>query len=134
MIRMKPLTALAAVAAIVLAGPSASAQNTAAAKFGAFAYSAKARDMGAAYDWTSRAAAEKAAMKNCADHSDKAKDCAVVLWFSNSCGAFALTPEGIFGTGYGPGKYIAEGYALQYCHDNGGGEQCAIKQSSCTGV
>src|SRR5260221_12532065 len=92
--------------------------STRAAKFGAFAYSSSARAYGNAYDYPSRATAEAAALKSC---QQIAAGCEVVLWFYNNCGSLATTADGTYGTGYGAAKYLAEGYAIQVCRQQGGG-------------
>jgi len=105
--------------------------GTRAPKYGAFAYSSSARAFGASYDWPSRAGAEDAALKSC---GRIAAGCQVVLWFYNNCGSIATTADGTYGTGYGAAKYVAEGYALQLCRQQGGGNDCAVQRTVCTGM
>lgn len=105
--------------------------STRAQKFGAFAYSSSARAHGSAYDYPSRASAEAAALKSC---RQIAAGCEVVLWFYNTCGSLATTTDGTYGTGYGAAKYLAEGYAMQGCRQQGGGNDCAVQRTICTGM
>lgn len=102
-------------------------------KYGAFAYSQNVQGMGTAYDWPDRPSAENSAMASCRNLSSAATDCQIVIWFYNNCAAFALAPDGSYGAGYGARKYIAEGYALQYCRQYGG-DRCVVRKSVCTGV
>ena len=74
---------------------------------------------------------EDAALKSC---RQLAAGCEVVLWFYNNCGSIATTADGTYGTGYGAAKYVAEGYALQVCRQQGGGNACAVQRTVCTGM
>ncbi len=103
-------------------------------KYGAFAYSQIVRGMGTAYDWPDRESAENSALNSCRKLSPQATDCTVALWFWNTCGALASTADGIYGTGYGARKYIAEGWAMQVCRQYGGGDNCVVQKSVCTGL
>lgn len=111
-----------------LNGPSAGSRPT---KFGAIAYSPSQRANGITYDFGDRASAERAALNACTERS-RAKDCRVVIWFSNNCGALATASDGTYGGGYSGNKVGAESRAIQYCR-NAGGRDCAIQRSFCTG-
>jgi hypothetical protein len=108
--------------------------STRPSQFGAIAYSPSARATGVAYDWGDRASAEDAALNACLQLVGTTAGCEVVLWFYNNCGAIATTPDGTYGTGYGARKYLAEGYALQVCRQQGGGDSCAVQRTICTGM
>jgi hypothetical protein len=101
------------------------------AKFGAFAYSSSARAHGDSYDYPDRASAEAAALRSC---QQIAAGCEVILWFYNNCGSLAATADGTYGSGYGASKYLAEGYALQGCRQQGGGDGCVVQRTICTGM
>ena len=103
-------------------------------RFGAIAYSTSARATGIAYDWGDRAGAEGSALAACRQRAGDAAGCEVVLWFYDACGAIATTADGTWGAGYGARKYLAEGLALQYCRQQGGGGTCIVQQSVCTGL
>ena len=70
------------VAALVLVGATRLAW--AEDNFGAIAISDSTGQWGLTYDYSSKASAEKEAVKQCG-----ASDCAVEVWFKNSCGAVA---------------------------------------------
>jgi hypothetical protein len=113
-----------------LSPPSATAEadggRGATEYFGAIAYSPSTRAHGWAYDYTSRADAERRAMAKCQRH---ARDCFVPVWFRNACGALAIGFEG-YGTGWGASRRLAETYALQSCRRYSGG--CWVVRWICT--
>ena len=100
-------------------------------KFGAFAYSSSARAYGSSSDYPDRARAEAEALRRC---QQIAAGCEVILWFYNNCGSLATTADGTFGSGYGAAKYLAEGFALQGCRQQGGGDDCVVQKTICTGM
>jgi len=116
--------ALAAAAAVLACW--AGAGTAAANNYGAIAYSPSTRAHGWAYDYPSRAAAERAALANC---RRQASDCTVPIWFRNACGALAIGPNG-YGTGWGTSRGLAERYALSSCRRHSSG--CAVTRWVCT--
>jgi serine/threonine-protein kinase len=102
------------------------AANEAESYFGAIAYSPSTRAHGWAYDYASRAAAERRALAKCGRH---ARDCFVPVWFRNACGALAIGFEG-YGSGWGASRKLAESYALQSCRRYSGG--CRVVRWVCT--
>jgi hypothetical protein len=78
--------------------------------YGAIAYSTSTRAYGFAYNYSTRAQAESAALGYCAQ-----SDCGVVVWFSNSCGALATAPTGQWATGLGSSGDFAQASALAAC-------------------
>jgi serine/threonine protein kinase, bacterial len=92
--------------------------------WGALAYSDSTGRYGFAYDYASQAQAINAAVERC-----KARDCRGVVWFRNSCGAFAKG-NGAYGWGIGDSRGLAEAKALAECRKRGGG--CRIIQWACT--
>jgi hypothetical protein len=96
--------------------------------FGAIAYSARSGANGWAKDHASREAAEKAALAACGKH---AKDCSVLVWFRNGCGAVAVGAKtSIPGYGWGTTQALADAEAMKGCarHTKG----CRIKHQVCT--
>ena len=57
-------------------------------------------------------------------------DCDNVHTFYNTCGAIAEGSQGNWGFGWAGSRAEAEGNALGYCYQNGGG--CAIKVWACS--
>jgi hypothetical protein len=92
--------------------------------WGAIAYSTSTGRYGFAYDYASQAQAVNSAVERC-----KARDCQAVVWFVNSCGAFAKG-DSAYGWGIGNTRAIAESKALAECRKRGGG--CHIVQWTCT--
>jgi hypothetical protein len=94
--------------------------------FGAIAYSDRTKAHGWANDFSSRAAAEKAALGNCSMH---AEDCRAVVWFRNSCGALATGSQGP-GWAWGETQAVAEQKAVKLCTQKS--TTCSITRSVCT--
>jgi hypothetical protein len=124
------LAAYCVAAVLMLAATSATAEpeagNGAEEYFGAIAYSPTTRAHGWAYDYASRAEAERRAMAKCSRH---APDCFVPVWFRNACGALAIGFDG-YGSGWGASRKLAENYALQSCRRYSGG--CWVVRWVCT--
>jgi len=96
--------------------------------FGAIAWSPQSKVYGWANDFSSRAAAEKAAVTHCAK---RAKDCQAVLWFKSACGALAVGPKGDAGWAWAENQPQADRSALQACAKHS--KACTVKQRLCTG-
>jgi Domain of unknown function (DUF4189) len=79
---------------------------------------------GYAYDYSTRAQAEAAALQQC---QKNAQDCEVRVWFQNACGAVAESDARI-GWGWGESREIAERNAISGCQDN----SCKIITWACT--
>jgi hypothetical protein len=92
--------------------------------WGAIAYSTATGRYGFAYDYPTQSQAINSAVESC-----RARDCRAVVWFVNSCGAFARG-DGAYGWGIGDSRGIAESKALAECRKRGGG--CRIIQWTCT--
>jgi serine/threonine-protein kinase len=105
----------------VLAPAGAVAQN-----YGAIAYSPSTGADGWAFDYPSRAVAERNALQDCRKYAD---DCAIQLWFRDACGALAVGDNG-YGTGWGTDRRIAESYAIQTCRKYT--SKCAVRRWVCT--
>jgi hypothetical protein len=106
---------------VVGAGRAAAQDN-----YGAIAYSPSTGAHGWAYDYGSRAAAEKVALSNCLEHAD---DCVIPIWFRNACGALAVGSDG-YGSGWGSNRGLAERFALRSCRKHT--SDCWIKRWACT--
>jgi len=120
---MRIFFAMCAFCLIGLLGTQeAAAQNN----YGAIAYSPSTGADGWAYDYGSRAAAERAALSNCRSHAD---DCVVPIWFRNACGALPVGSDG-YGSGWGSNRRLAERFALRSCRKHT--SDCGIKRWACT--
>lgn len=95
--------------------------------FGAVAYSAKERQHGWSNNYSSRKAAEQAAMDACRKN---AGDCKNILWFRNACGALVTGPDG-YGADWAESNTAAVNKALKTCTGKSAG--CAVTLSFCTG-
>lgn len=102
--------------------------NTAAvaANFGAIAYDLETNAYGVSWDQPSQALAYQNALFQCSKHGN---NCEVVTRFVDQCGAYAVGPAQIWGSGYGGSRVVAERAALFYCNQHGQG--CAIKVWGC---
>ena len=94
--------------------------------YGAIAWSQRTKAHGWSRDYPTRTAAEKAALAGCAK---LAKDCQVVLWFKNACGAIAIGPKGS-GWAWNADQTLAEAGALNACAKHS--KACTVKQRFCT--
>jgi serine/threonine-protein kinase len=81
--------------------------------FGAISYSSVTGAYGLSYDYRSRNAAERRAIRECEGYAGSG-DCRILVWFRNACGALAQGDGGV-GTGWGANVSIAQQYALQSC-------------------
>jgi len=120
MLRVSQLAALATLAVVPQLGV---AQEL----FGSIAYSEKAREYGWANNYSTREAAEQAALKFC---RKSAADCRTVLWFRNACGALVTGPGG-HGAGWADSQTAAVNKALKICASRSAA--CAVTRSFCTG-
>ncbi|HEY6259812.1 MAG TPA: DUF4189 domain-containing protein [Xanthobacteraceae bacterium] len=92
--------------------------------YGAIAFSQSTGAHGYSNDYRTRAAAERRALEECG------RDCEVVLWFVNACGALATGDDNGYGTGWAGGRRAAEAIALSACHSNA--TNCGILRWVCT--
>jgi len=98
------------VLAECLSGGAALADN-----FGAIATSDATSAYGFSYDHSTRAAAQNKALAEC---SKNAEDCAVRVWFKNSCGAVSDNGTHV-GWGLGDSRAEAESKAMSALEDSG---------------
>jgi hypothetical protein len=96
--------------------------------FGAIAYGRGSGAWGSSYQWDSREKAESTAMANCQKY---AKDCEVMVWFSDQCGAVAAEDGGDAYWGLGDGEGAAREDAMNKCA-KGGGRNCQVQASQCS--
>jgi len=94
--------------------------------YGAIAYSLGKKAHGWAVDFSTREAAEKAALAGCAKHAD---DCRAVLWFMNACGALATGPTGQ-GWDFAADQPMADRRAINACAKDS--KACVVRQRVCT--
>ena len=94
--------------------------------YGAIAYSLSKKAHGWARDFSTREAAEKAALAGCAQHAD---DCRAVLWFMNACGALAIGPTGQ-GWEWGDDQPTADRRAINACAKDS--KACIVTRRFCT--
>ena len=95
-------------------------------KYGAWATNNKTGVSGGAIDMDSRAAAEKAAIKNC-EQGGRNAPCKVAVWVRNGCIAVAQGKSGKKWTAFPSAKEpgLAEADALRQCQASGS-SQCSI--------
>ena len=93
--------------------------------WGAIAYSTATGSYGFSYDQETQADAINIAVENCTGD-----DCKAVVWFHNSCGAFAKGTQGAYGWGIDTDRDEAKEKAMAACRTRGA--QCHIVQSVCT--
>jgi serine/threonine-protein kinase len=96
--------------------------------YGAIAYGRKSGAWGESYGWDSEGKAEGVAMGDCAEHG---KDCEVMVWFRNECGAVASAKGDKAYWGIGDGEGAARGNALANCKKDGASD-CEIEASQCS--
>src|SRR4051812_29540671 len=101
-----------AVVIVVLLSLAWSRGASAADHYGAIAFSQDSGNVGYAYDYASRAAAEERAVEECGS------GCEVVVWFRNACGALATGDDNGYGSGWATSRGEAEKIALSGCNDN----------------
>ena len=93
-------------------------------KWGAIAYSKSTGRYGLTHDYSTQAKAINSAVERC-----HVNDCQAVVWFTDSCGAFAKGSSA-YGWGIGNSRADAEEKALADCRKRGGG--CRVAAWSCT--
>ena len=83
---------------------------------------------GISWNYDNHDAARERAMRECRNRGGDS--CREIGWFRNTCGAFALTPDGGYGTGFDRNITVAENEALQSCR-SAGNANCQIGVSRC---
>jgi hypothetical protein len=94
---------LCVVAALALPG-------VALARYGAIAVNPRTEAYGGSYNWGTRAAAERAAMRKCRGH------CRILLWVRDFCAAAVVDRRGFWG-GFGATHNAAIRAARRRAHD-----------------
>ena len=107
------------------------AYSPGATEWGAIAYSYSTGAYGFSYDHDTQQEAVNAAVEAC-DEASSEDDCKAVVWFRNSCGAFANATGADPGYGWGVGdtQQEASAVALAECRKRGTG--CKIVRWQCT--
>jgi hypothetical protein len=121
---MKAVLFSATLVACALLAPAAEAA------FAAIAYSPSDNGTGWAYNYSTRAAAEREALAQC--HSTGGKSCRGIIWTSNGCAALAITGDGGYGSFWATTRGRAEAGALGECR-RVTGRNCSIKAWVCSG-
>ncbi len=122
MSRLKMSIAMALVSFLSLA--SWSTKAAAADNYAAIAFSQDTGSVGYSIDYGTQAAAEERALEECG------RDCEVVLWVRNACGALATGDDNGYGTGWATSRQEAERIALSSCNDNVA--NCSVNRWVCT--
>ena len=102
-------------------------------KFGSITFSPNTGNgfaYGFSWNYSSRDTARQRATRECRNRGGSG--CPEIGWFSNTCGAIAVTPEGGYGTGYGETKSGAESNALSMCRRTASNFNCQIGASQCS--
>ena len=110
-----------AVLAFLTIVPAAQADS-----FGAIAYDLDTNAYGISWDAGTQNTADSSSMMQCGKNG---RNCFVAVRFVNACGAFAVGPRQIWGSGYGASRGVAENAALYYCSQRGNG--CTVKAWGC---
>lgn len=118
---MKYFTGAALVLQILFRVSAAAAAN-----FGAIGYDLDTNAYGVSWDLPTQSAADARALSECAKNG---RNCHIVTRFVDQCGAYAVGPNQIWGSGYGGSRTAAENAALFYCGQQGSG--CVIKVWGC---
>lgn len=113
------------VLAFTVAGPTTALADS----YGAIAYSPTTRADGWSHSFSTRADAERRALREC---SGRARDCRVAIWFKNACGALAVGQNGGWGSGWGNDRRRAELEAIGVCNQHGAG--CRVARWVCSGA
>jgi serine/threonine-protein kinase len=100
-------------------------------RYGAIALSGATGKFGFSFDYPSRVAAERRALAECRSRSE-AGDCAIEIWFYNTCGALALGPPPARGSAYAADEAAARGHALRACNAQSKGAACEVKTAVCS--
>jgi hypothetical protein len=115
---------IAVGALATLLGASAFAR---ADRYGAIAYSVRTGHYGFADNAGTRGGAERRALENC-----EGRDCKVMVWFRNSCGALATGEGGrVYGWAHDTSLREAKVNAVEHCRHQGG-HHCQVVISACT--
>ena len=120
--------AIAAAFALPLAIANAPRALAGGPYYGAIAVSPQTGATGYSWDYSSKQAAVKAAIRSCEGYAGTG-DCRGLVWFKNACGAIAGNGRG-WGSGWGTNRNIASSYALQSCGKYGSG--CKTIRTVCT--
>jgi serine/threonine-protein kinase len=114
----------------IIAAALVSVAGTASADYGSIYYSEQTGAYGYAWNYATQDAAEDAAYREC---RQQAKDCTMATWFSNACGALAISDntDGWAGQ-WGNTIREAERKAMSDCRDKYGNKGCKIEVSFCS--
>jgi len=111
----------AVVAAMLMMTSMASARG-----YGAIAYSSKTGAHGWSHSYSSRHAAESAALRSCRAYG---RGCRIIVWELNSCAAVAVSPDGGWGWGLHQDRWRAQAIANAECEARN--RSCSLLQLVC---
>ena len=94
--------------------------------FGAIAYSPSTGETGYSFGFSSRAASEQRAKRECGQ-----SDCQIAAWYPNSCGALAVGDDGTWRGGLGSTESGARQDAQSDCM-KAGGKNCKVIEVRCS--
>ena len=96
--------------------------------YGAIAFSPATGAWGDAFQFESRAEAERRALGECGRH---ARDCTVAVWFRDQCGAVASASDGSWAWGLGRTRAAASADAMTDCRKRGA-KSCETRHAVCS--
>ena len=108
-LRLSIITAIALLCALAFPHTAGAAGG-----YCAIAYSRDNESWGDSYSWSTRAEAERAALRNCSG-----KNAFIAGWGYNQHIALAVAPNGAWGFGVGPTASSARSSALEHCAGSG---------------
>ncbi|AKG22898.1 DUF4189 domain-containing protein [Calothrix sp. 336/3] len=98
--------------------------------YGAIAYSRQTRANGTSWNFATRDAAERAAVRECERYSGSG-DCQSMIWFRNACAALAEADNGALGWAWNRDRGPAEREAVRQCFRYRG-DNCKVIRWTCT--
>ena len=101
--------------------------QSAAAGYGAIAYSSSSGGWGYSYNYGSRGAAERRALREC---RVRGGGCRTVVWFRNACGALASGRGNAYGWSWNTSRAVARRRAMRECRARTSG--CRIRVDVCS--
>lgn len=101
--------------------------QSASAGYGAIAYSPSSGVWGYSYNYGSRGAAERRALREC---RIRGGGCRSIVWFRNACGALASGHGNAYGWSWNTSRAAARRRAMRECRARTGG--CRIRVDVCS--
>jgi len=120
---------MAIAAAVAIPTISVGAIEANAQSYGAIARSPSTQDKGYSWNYDTRDAAERRALRECENISNPG-DCEVLIWARNACMSIAEGSNGAAGSGWSTNKAQAERTARKVCRDYDGVD-CSVTRTIC---